>query len=180
MTDTYDVEAFHPSALPAGTTILLLAGIDRQRAVVDRFLAGPSDCDDHPVTVTDGVVPEVAADGGSVDCRSPGRSEVADPRGDLREVGVRVCRSLDVADRPVRLAVYDVGRLLRGVDVQTVYRFFHVVAETVARTGAVGVFGLDGARRDAKSLNVYRRVFDYVADARSVPPGDPVPLSSVG
>lgn len=181
VSEPYDVEGFHPSRLPSGTTVLLLASTDRQRAVVERFLDGPSECTDHPLAVTDSRDSTIVPDGGVVDRGDADSAAPTASRLDVRAVGVRVCQSLDeTADRPVRVAIYDVDSLLEAVDVQTAYRFFHVVAGTVARTESLGLFALDVTRWDVKAVNVFRRVFDYVADSRSTPAGEPIPLASVG
>lgn len=175
VTDRYTVGGFDPADLPAGTSVLLLAHPDEQRRLARGFLAASDGTDDYAIAVGVGTDDFGGGSVRVVDCADGSGA------GDVRTVGVRTCRSLDrTADRAVRLAVCDLDGLLEAVDVQTAYRFFHLVANTVARTSSVGLFGLDADRHDRKAANVYRRAFDYVADARTAPDDDPIPLSPVG
>lgn len=183
--EPFAVPEFDPAELPPGTTVLLLADSDRQRDVVRRALTGVEQCTDAALAATTDVrAAERFADAGVVDCSGDGRrSEPTTGRTGVcvQQVGVSVCHSLDeLTDRTVRLAMYDIDSVLEAADVQTVYRFFHIVASAVARTGSLGVFGLDYDHVDAKCVTIYRRVFDHVADARGVPPGEPIPLSAGG
>jgi hypothetical protein len=168
------------STLPPGSTVLVVAGPDDQSTVVRRTLGDGADGVDTERLVaatTDRTVRDELPGVEFVDCTD---ATTGGTRADLQQVGVTICRLLDEADGSAVVATYGVDDLLGAVDVQTVYRFFHIVASTVDRTESFGVCCLDAARHEPKAMTMLERAFDYVGELGERPSSDSMSLSSVG
>ena len=76
----------------------------------------------------------------------------------------------------IRVGLTSISTLLMYAEIQTVFRFLHVVTSRIQSTGLFGVFALDPGIPDDQTVNTVRAVFD--AEARV--DGETVTLSGTG
>lgn len=203
MTSHYDVTGVLPdgavSELPAGTNVLVRGpAMSGKRRLAFRLLAAGHETGDGILCVTTGDtaaslleefearLPALDRDrvaivdcSGSDDRRTI--QEVTTERvsspGDLTGISIGTAKLLqvfserDVSD--VRHGLVSVSTLLQYLDLNVVFKFLHIYTSRIDDTGGLGVFTLDDASHDPKTVNTVLSEFDCVVDLRETDAGEP-------
>lgn len=100
----------------------------------------------------------------------PSRVEYVSSPGDLTGIGIGVSeqlRRIDQADvGRVRICFYSLSTLLMYAELETVFRFLHVLSGRVDSIGALGLFALDPTTHDESTVNTLKQLFDGVVEVR--------------
>lgn len=93
----------------------------------------------------------------------PGSVEFTESAGDLTGIGIELSKKLErakQANENVRVAVLSLSPIIMYSDVETTYRFLHVLTSRIQAVGALGIFVLDSSAHDAQTLNLLMSLFD--------------------
>jgi len=100
----------------------------------------------------------------------PERVEYVSSPADLTGIGIGVSeqlRRLAAAEADeIRIVFYSLSTLLMYAELETVFRFLHVLAGRVDSIGALGLFSLDPTTHDASTVNTLKQLFDGVIEVR--------------
>jgi len=99
------------------------------------------------------------------------RVEYVNSPGDMTGVGIGVSEQLrrfseSNVDR-TRIGFDSLSTLLMYSDVETVFRFLHVLTGRVDDVSAVGLFTIDPTTHDAETVNTLKQLFDGVIELRN-------------
>jgi KaiC/GvpD/RAD55 family RecA-like ATPase len=98
------------------------------------------------------------------------RVEYVSSPGDLTGIGIGVSEQLRRiaeagADR-TRICFYSVSTLLMYAELETVFRFLHVLSGRVDSIGALGLFAMDPTTHEASTVNTLKQLFDGMIEVR--------------
>lgn len=101
----------------------------------------------------------------------PERVEYVNSPGDLTGLGIGVTEQLrrfyeSDTDR-VRTAFSSLSTLLMYSDLETVFRFLHVLTGRIDETNGLGMFTIDPETHDAGTVNTLKQLFDGAIEIRS-------------
>jgi len=111
------------------------------------------------------------------------RVEYVSSPADLTGIGIGVSEQLrrfahsDV--ERTRMAFYSLSTLLMYADLETVFRFLHVLTGRVDSIGGMGVFAIDPTTHDESTKNTLKQLFDGVIELRDGSAGREVRLVGV-
>lgn len=117
---------------------------------------------------------------GFVDCASEPQGVGNDPPvdrikyvsspADLTGIGIGVSELLgsfgDAGIDRVRIAFYSLSTLLMYSEVETVFRFMHVLSGRIDSIGGLGFFAVDPTAHDESVINTLKQVFDGIVELR--------------
>jgi len=90
--------------------------------------------------------------------------------GDLTGIGIAVSEQLrrfDDSDvERTRVAFYSLSTLLMYAELETVFRFLHVLTGRIGSIDAVGVFAVDPTTHDESTVNTLKQLFDGMIELR--------------
>lgn len=102
---------------------------------------------------------------------SPDRVEYVSSPADLTGIGIGVSEQLrrfaDEGVQRTRLGFYSLSTLLMYAELETVFRFLHVVSGRVESIGGFSVFTLDPTTHDEGTINTLKQLFDGMIELRS-------------
>lgn len=87
--------------------------------------------------------------------------------GDLTRMGIEIDKTLgkwDEEDGPIAFGFYSLTPLLQYVELQTLFKFLHVLTSRLRDVGATAHFHIDPEAHDEKTLSVLRSLFDEVEE----------------
>lgn len=93
----------------------------------------------------------------------PGSVQFTESAGDLTGIGIELSKKLEQAKEAndnVRVALLSISPLIMYSDVETAYRFLHVLTSRIQAIGALGVFVLDSSAHEPQTLNLLTSLFD--------------------
>lgn len=93
----------------------------------------------------------------------PGNVQYTESAGDLTGIGIELSKRIERAQQEsgnVRVALLSLSPLIMYSDVETVYRFLHVLTSRIQAVDAFGIFVLDSAAHDTQTLNLLTSLFD--------------------
>jgi len=98
------------------------------------------------------------------------RVEYVNSPGDMTGVGIGVSEQLrrfaeDESGR-TRVAFHSLSTLLMYSDVETVFRFLHVLTGRIDGVDAVGLFTIDPTTHDEETVNTLKQLFDGAVELR--------------
>ena len=98
------------------------------------------------------------------------RVEYVSSPADLTGIGIGVSEQLrrfaDADVERTRLAFYSLSTLLMYAELETVFRFLHVLTGRVDSIGGVGVFTIDPTTHDESTVNTLKQLFDGMIEVR--------------
>ncbi|MFB6354173.1 MAG: RAD55 family ATPase [Halobacteriales archaeon] len=116
------------------------------------------------------VVDCVAERQGTEDRYPPERVEYVSSPGDLTGIGIGVSEQVrrfeEAGVDRVRICFYSLSTLLMYAELETVFRFLHVLAGRVDSIGAVGLFALDPTTHEESTVSTLKQLFDGVIEVR--------------
>lgn len=120
------------------------------------------------VTAGDQMRSAAAASGGEMVSFGPNvkATSVSEP-GDLTGLGIKISEVLQQWQNDGNRTVacfHSLTALLQYADVQTVYKFLHVLTGRFATAGVTAHFHLDPAAHDDQTINTLKSLFDAVAE----------------
>lgn len=84
---------------------------------------------------------------------------------DLTGLGITLTELLTAEDGPRTVLCFDsLTMLLQYVDVETAYRFLHVLTGRISAVGATGAFHMDPSAHDEQTVGAMKSLFDGVVD----------------
>jgi KaiC/GvpD/RAD55 family RecA-like ATPase len=190
----YDLIDAAPVSIPAGTSHLVTAPARIGRAVVlDALAGGAAEGEGRLVVTTDERATDVVAairerepDPGVdrrllriIDCQTGHTGldrdaetlvqDVDTPR-NLTDIGIGFANALDAFDElgvdRVRVGLLSLSVVLSYVDQETAYRFCQTLARRIDQESYLGLFAIDTAAHDERTLNTLRRAFDGTIEGR--------------
>ena len=98
------------------------------------------------------------------------RVEYVSSPADLTGIGIGLSEQLrrfdeEGADR-VRLCFYSLSTLLMYTELETVFRFLHVLSGRVDSIGALALFAIDPTTHEESTLNTLKQLFDGVIEVK--------------
>lgn len=139
----------------AGERAVVITTDTGTAGVVDALGARTADFDPGRVGIVDTTnAGDVESD---VPVERPGSS------GDLTGISLgtaKLVRRLGDDAVPIRLGLVSISTLLMYVDLRTVFRFLHVFTSRISGGDWLGVFALDPAMHDERTLGTLRALFD--------------------
>ncbi len=105
------------------------------------------------------------------DALSPDQVEFVSSPADLTGIGIGVSEQLrrfaeaDFARN--RLAFYSLSTLLMYSELETVFRFLHVITGRVESIEGLGVFTIDPTTHDRSTINTLKQLFDGMIELRA-------------
>lgn len=116
------------------------------------------------------IVDCVAERQGSEGGYPPERVEYVSSPGDLTGIGIGVSEQLrrfGASDAEhTRICFYSLSTLLIYAELETVFRFLHVLSGRVDSIGALGLFALDPTTHDESTVNTLRQLFDGLIEVK--------------
>ena len=112
------------------------------------------------------------------------RVEYVSSPADLTGIGIGVSEQLrrfahsDV--ERTRVAFYSLSTLLMYADLETVFRFLHVLTGRVDSIDGIGVFAIDPTTHDESTINTLKQLFDGMIELRDGNDGREVRLVGIG
>lgn len=98
------------------------------------------------------------------------RVEYVSSPGDLTGIGIGVSEQLrrfvEADVNQIRLCFYSLSTLLMYTELETVFRFLHVLSGRVDSIGALGLFALDPTTHEPSTVNTLKQLFDGVIEVR--------------
>jgi KaiC/GvpD/RAD55 family RecA-like ATPase len=152
-------------------------GVEQDEAILfvtTNESAGPilDDIEDRVGTLPEQlrIVDCVAERQGSEGRYPPERVEYVSSPGDLTGIGIGVSEQLrrfgaSDAER-TRICFYSLSTLLIYAELETVFRFLHVLSGRVDSIGALGLFALDPTTHDESTVNTLRQLFDGLIEVK--------------
>jgi KaiC/GvpD/RAD55 family RecA-like ATPase len=120
---------------------------------------------------------------GGGDALPADRVEYVSSPGDLTGIGIGVSEQLRRFDESTveqtRLAFYSLSTLLMYAELETVFRFLHVLTGRIGSIDAVGVFAVDPTTHDESTVNTLKQLFDGMIELRETEGGREVRLVGV-
>ena len=114
----------------------------------------------------------------------PDRVEYVSSPADLTGIGIGVSEQLRrFAESDVertRMAFYSLSTLLMYAELETVFRFLHVLTGRVDSIGGVGVFAIDPTTHEESTVNTLKQLFDGMVELRDGNDGREVRLVGFG
>ncbi|MDZ7702637.1 MAG: recombinase RecA [Halobacteriales archaeon] len=100
----------------------------------------------------------------------PERVEYVSSPGDLTGIGIGVSEQLrrfaaSEAER-TRICFYSLSTLLMYAELETVFRFLHVLSGRVDSIGALGLFALDPTTHEESTVNTLKQLFDGLVEVK--------------
>jgi len=112
------------------------------------------------------------------------RVEYVSSPADLTGIGIGVSEQLRrLANSDVertRMAFYSLSTLLMYADLETVFRFLHVLTGRVDGIGGIGVFAIDPTTHDEGTINTLKQLFDGMIELRDGSDGRELRLVGIG
>jgi len=198
---SYDLGPAFEGATVAPGTNLLVAGapLSGKRRLALSALSEGAARDEGSVLITVRDTAEVileefrrqlaapeAARVGVVDCitNHQGRSEsntdrvrYASSPTDLTGIGIEFSELLEEfhgrEPRRTRVALDSLSPLLIYSDLQTVFRFLHVLTSRIEDVDAVGIHTIESTAHDAETINTLKQLFDGVVELEGGPESEP-------
>lgn len=195
----YDVGDTLPLDELDSSTILVSgpAMSGKYQLLLDFLIEGAGNGDGSLLVTTnedaDGVFEDIDARGVSnvdsfrlVDCVSeqqsaneqypPERVEYVNSPGDLTGLGIGVSEQLrrffEADTRRVRIGFHSLSTLLMYSDIETVFRFLHVLTGRIDDADGVGLFTIDPTTHEEGTVNTLKQLFDGAIELRSTEDGD--------
>ncbi|MDY6818697.1 MAG: hypothetical protein SVG88_08550 [Halobacteriales archaeon] len=101
---------------------------------------------------------------------SEGVVEYVSSPADLTGIGIGVSEQLqDLGDQRVngvRIGFYSLSTLLMYAEVETVFRFLHVLTGRVSGADGLGLFAIDPTTHDQGTVNTLKQLFDGMIEMR--------------
>ncbi len=192
--------AFEGATVPPGTNLLVAgAPLSGKRRLALSGLAEGATQDEGSVLITVRDTAEVileefrrqladpeTARVGVVDCitNHQGRSEsntdrvrYASSPTDLTGIGIEFSELLEEfhgrGTGRTRVALDSLSPLLIYSDLQTVFRFLHVLTSRIEDADAVGIHTIESTAHDAETINTLKQLFDGVVELEGGPESEP-------
>jgi len=184
-------------AVPAGTSLLVIAPVRTgNAAVLDALATGAGPDQGRLVVTTDDPAADVVAACRDrapsldrrllrvIDCQTGHTGldrdaetlvqDVDTPR-NLTDIGIGFANALDAFDEldvgRVRVGLLSLSIVLSYVDRETTYRFCQTIARRIEAESYLGLFAVDAAAHDERTLDTLRRAVDGVAEGRRTDDG---------
>ena len=98
------------------------------------------------------------------------RVEYVSSPGDLTGIGIGVAEQLrriaGAGGERTRICFYSVSTLLMYAELETVFRFLHVLSGRVDSIGALGLFAMDQTTHEPSTVNTIKQLFDGMIEVR--------------
>lgn len=135
---------------------------DSADRILEEF-AGLADTDDGPVGVVDCVSRQQGIDG----LEDGPRVKYASSPVDMTGIGIALSEFLEefqgrVRDRRHRVLLHSLSTMLMYSDLQTVFRFLHVLSGRVQSVDGLGLYVIDATAHDDRTMNTLKQLFDGV------------------
>jgi KaiC/GvpD/RAD55 family RecA-like ATPase len=152
----------HGSALGEGAVVVTT------RDSADRVLSDYEQLVSNPETVDIGIVDCVTKHQGR-SARDTDVVRYASSPEDMTGIGIKLSEFVEEfsVDRNLdntRVMVDSLTTLLMYSDVQTVFRFMHVITSRIENADALGVHVIESTAHDAETLNTLKQLFDGVVE----------------
>ena len=103
------------------------------------------------------------------------RVEYVNSPGDVTGVGIGISEQLrrfsEDGTEHTRIAFHPLSTLLLYSDVETVFRFLHVLRGRIDEVGAIGLFTIDPTTHKEETVNTVKQVFDGAIEIRDAEAG---------
>ncbi|AAG19117.1 MULTISPECIES: hypothetical protein [Halobacterium] len=147
----------------AGESALVVSTKDSANRVIDAF-DGVGDAETATLGVVDCVTKQQGMGG---ERRDAELVRYASSPNDLTGIGIELSELLQRLyeqrdSTRNRILLHSLSTLLMYSDLQTVFRFLHVFTGRVQSADALGLFTVDGAAHDAKTVSTLKQLFDGV------------------
>lgn len=100
----------------------------------------------------------------------PERVEYVSSPADLTGIGIGVSEQLrrfaDADTERTRICFYSLSTLLMYAELETVFRFLHVLSGRVDSIGALGLFALDPTTHEESTVNTLKQLFDGLIEVK--------------
>lgn len=100
----------------------------------------------------------------------PERVEYVSSPADLTGIGIGVSEQLrrfaESGAERTRICFYSLSTLLMYAELETVFRFLHVLSGRVDSIGALGLFALDPTTHDDSTVNTLKQLFDGLIEVK--------------
>lgn len=136
---------------------------DSARRIIDEYAAQVGDVDEANFAIVDAVTQQ---QGGNVELDHDWVRYASSPV-DMTGMGIRLSELLEEfyevrgLERN-RILLYSLSTLLMYSDLQTVFRFLHVLTGRVGYVDGLGVYVIDSTAHDDRELSTLNQVFDAV------------------
>lgn len=117
---------------------------------------------------------------GIVDCVTKNRSsenesiKMINGPADLTGIGVRISqfiREFSTATEKkmlkIQLHIDSISTLLMYTNIETVFRFLHVLTARIKANGGLGIYTLDSQMHDKRDISILKHLFDYTIEIKS-------------
>jgi len=191
--DTLPLDELDPSTILVSGPVMS----GKYQLLLDFLVEGVEDGDGSLLVTTnedaDGVFEDLEAEGVRnvdsfrlVDCVSeqqsandqypPERVEYVNSPGDLTGLGIGVSEQLrrffEADTTRVRIGFHSLSTLLMYCDIETVFRFLHVLTGRIDDADGVGLFMIDPTTHEEGTVNTLKQLFDGAIELRSTEDGD--------
>lgn len=143
------------------------------------------DIESHDIELPDQfrIVDCVTEQQGGTDRFSEDRVEYVSSPADLTGIGIGVSEQLrrfaDADVERTRVGFYSLSTLLMYAELETVFRFLHVLSGRVESINGLGLFAIDPSTHEADVVNTLKQLFDGMIELRDADAGPQVRIVGV-
>lgn len=148
------------TGVETGDATVVISPNTRAKRVYEKLQDGISS--PEKISPTNLGVIDCTGNSGSTD-NIPGDVQFIESTADLTGIGIELSKQLENLSQnneAIRVALLSISPLIMYTDVETTYRFLHVLTARLQAVDALGVFVLDTSAHEKQTLNLIRSLFD--------------------